>query len=66
MNEEERLVDFILHRLRNTELLSLAASIHMASMEGRAVLDIEKSYYEFAYSLESRIKESINDFNKTN
>lgn len=63
LNTKE-LVSYILHILRNSELLGLSASIVMAEISEELKPDSEvvKSYGEFSKNLELRLEQSINEF----
>ena len=64
MENKETLKNYILHEIRNGNLLTLKAEIIIASFEGKEVENIENAFNQFSINLENQIILAIEQFNK--
>jgi hypothetical protein len=63
MLENEKILNSILHQIRNGNLLSLSSAIAMQSFKDEVDLnEIEVAYKTFAENLESEILKGIQDY----
>jgi hypothetical protein len=64
MENKETLKNYILHEIRNANLLTLKAEIITSIFQGKQVENIEKAFNEFSTNLENQIILAIEKFNK--
>lgn len=64
MKNNENLKNYILHEIRNGNLLKLKSEIVISIFEGKKVENIEAAFNEFSTNLENQIILAIEQFNK--
>lgn len=64
MENKETLKNYILHEIRNSNLLTLKAEIIISIFQGEQVENIENAFNEFSINLENQIILAIEKFNK--
>jgi hypothetical protein len=66
MENKETLKNYILHEIRNANLLTLKAEIITSIFQGKKVENIEDAFNEFSINLENQIILGIEKFNNPN
>ena len=64
MKNKETLKNYILHEIRNANLLTLKAEIIISIFQGKQVENIENAFNKFSTNLENQIILAIEKFNE--